>query len=87
MRERWVPVTDVRSEANRDWLLGADLWLIKRGEAAGSAEGLREPLVFALQQMEATTPPLRHKLIRGRSGGQSRVVGAVRLLPVPRRQL
>lgn len=44
MRERWVPVTDVQSKASCDWLL----WLIKRGEVAGSAEGLHELLVFVL---------------------------------------
>lgn len=48
MRERWVPVTDVQSKASCDWLLSADLWLIKRGEVAGSAEGLHELLVFVL---------------------------------------
>lgn len=52
MRECGVPVTDVQSKANCDWLLSAilstDLWLIKRGEVAGSAERLHELLVFVL---------------------------------------
>lgn len=86
-----MPVTDVQSKANCDWListvLSRDLWLIKCGEVAGSAERLHELLVFFSQQMESTAPPLRHKLIRGRSGREGRIVGSLRLLPVLERLL